>query len=253
MGRGEITPQNPPWFPFVCDRYIINVESCRTSMRGSPTGDLLIAKLNELGIAGAGRITPLWPVTLPSMDRVKANIPQNAEMYCWGYALEDLHRLGTAHLETFDKDDPNFQFLYHGGFIYLDDRGDVCAVNAVTQQQGQATARDQSTAIHLKGPTHWSAELTDALHYLYPEMRSGVTGRWQPCLDEELCAAGVRFYTFLAPNEQVGDADPQWRHGAFVYLQHDPADPPAERGATITIGDSYFRVISSVYSGTDHV
>eukprot|EP00298_Acanthocystis_sp_HF-20_P009485 c18328_g1_i1.p1 GENE.c18328_g1_i1~~c18328_g1_i1.p1 ORF type:complete len:233 (-),score=88.73 c18328_g1_i1:118-816(-) len=159
----------------------------------------------DLGLADIGQLSPLYPVTLSDEDKIKANIPSNAKKFLWAYTLAGVSQLSDEGKEKLIKDDPDFALLLFGGYIYLDEKGDIAGVNAICPGEG----------LFFSGPQRWKHTNTRELYR---------AGRFQPITIHSMKAQGATHFCWIGPNEVIYDDKGQYsllpnnKYGAFVYL-----------------------------------
>ncbi len=156
-----------------------------------------------------GHLSLRHPVTLAVSDMAAAQIPRTATSFAFAYPLEGVwHEVDKSELNLLD---PYHAFAAIGGFVYWDEHGAVCGVNALSDGPG----------LHLIGP--YRLGLNSGALRAGLLLGEGEGRRAQPVTIKKLVACGVRAFCWISPSEAFDDVDgSRWPHGAFVYFFDQP-------------------------------
>lgn len=185
-----------------------------------------VAYSGTMAILGAysnkGFCSPLMNVTLPEEDRTRANIPHEAIKFFWAYAIPGVGELAneipnaTMSLHT----NPNWRFLFYGGFMYFNDANEVIAANAI----------GAGDSLHFHRKQVWRSAYTKALHD---------QNRFHPITLHSWHEAGACHMVWIFPGEEIAAADHDpWivsEHGAFVFLHSEDISIPDERDCIFAV------------------
>lgn len=154
-----------------------------------------------------GTISPRSPVTLPTLAKRDAGIPQEAQYFAFVYPLRNLKR--RLHAINLAKEPWAFACVV-GAFAYFDGEGQLLAVNALSIVPAPSVLR-------LVGPYPARQRAT---------LEMAKNGRMDVVTIDGLLDAGFCRFGWVHPSEQPGgqplsDSHASCPHGGFVYEMRD--------------------------------
>ena len=133
-----------------------------------------------------------------------------ATRLAWAYPLEGIAGKGNSFLAI--STSPALAFMAYGGFLLLDDKDAVLAVQAIAPELPSGDDAAVSFSAPKKWDTRFTAQLTDAK-------------RFQPITLPFMLDAGARQFCWINPAERFSLEDGEmWTpsgEGAFLYLMAD--------------------------------
>mmetsp|Transcript_8779 Transcript_8779/g.11400 ORF Transcript_8779/g.11400 Transcript_8779/m.11400 type:complete len:484 (+) Transcript_8779:104-1555(+) len=164
--------------------------------------DLDLEKTNNLPISG--QISTPHDLTLDAEAKKKANIPENANKFCWGNPLflEDYHQNLIQKLKSEITTSKEVAFLLYGGFMYFADEELVQCNSLIPSNEGLFFG--QHTPFH---------QIDD-----HRKIRRQLAeqGRFQEITIGAFRKQGAKYFCWLLPKE-FGLCE----HGGFLYLFDD--------------------------------
>ena len=165
-------------------------------------------------------LSPTATINLTKEGAVKAGLPENVRHFAYMYPVKQLEELNAEQMERLGKAKlgGNVQELdaaRMGGFVYLDRRGEVLRINAITGSQGSAGE------LSFEGPAPLEAEARRKLRDQDRLQRVTL-----PMLKE----CGSQQFAWVNPSEFGAKLGPlRANFGAFVYVgstasRHDEVD-----------------------------
>ena len=170
--------------------------------RGSPQLQAIVPT------SGSGRLSPASPVSLGLSSLRSALIPKAATTFAFAYPLEGMR--DEADSLELDLLDPLISFVAVGGFVYWDQAGRVCGINALCEGKG----------LHFNGPFRLGYGAGALRELLYTDdSATGCAPRAQPVTIASVVHRGVKGFCWLSAGEKFeGVENARWPHGAFVYF-----------------------------------
>jgi len=157
-----------------------------------------------------GMMSPKAAITLPDEVKAGAGIPPQAVQFAFVYPIDGMHESVKQLEKIVSDEDAWIYMLMLGGFVYFDDGGACCSVNALTLSLSKISLK-------LRGPYSATASAHDEI------VRQG---RMQEVTLDVLLSAGLLSFAWAHPSEQPGGhslgATP-WPDGAFLYDVRDKA------------------------------
>jgi len=201
-------------------RYVIDVNARPLSNVLLPVDGVQMDSID----VGVGMLSPGFPVTLSPADKVAAKIPEASAHFAFGYPLPTVCAKPDA-----DLSDPRALCCLVGFFVYMDAKGQVIGVSALSSGPG----------LHFTGP--------DSLQALKPRLRATLyeQERVMPVTFADFLNRGIEGFCWVGPGEAFSsdsgcredvlsheEARDAWPHGAFLYLY----------GSDMVHRDCYFAV-----------
>jgi len=193
--------------------------SLKTSTVGVAVNRFLSAQLQESEKSAIhGRISRPYHVTFSNEELYNLGIARDARHFVFSYPIVTAEDLQVSAKESCIAD---IAFLVFGGYMYFDSDMVLMDVRAVVPVD--------EGSLCFGAPQQWLPEWSIA---------AGIE-RWRPVTLPSLRALGVRYFSWLLPDEAV-EGSTLCRNGGFAYIFHEPT----ETGVLQARLDVFFQIVT---------
>jgi len=190
-------------FNMATDSEELSVWSLKTSTLGFAANRFLLPRLQESETATIeGRISRPHHITLSDEELCNLGIARDVRHFVFSYPIVTAQDLQVSPKDSRVAD---IAFLVFGGYMYFDSDMVLKDVRAVVPVE--------EGGLCFGAPQQWSPEWS---------ISAGVD-RWCPVTLPSLRAIGVRYFSWLLPDETV-EGSKLCRNGGFAYIFHEPTE-----------------------------